>query len=86
MRYTRGMQFLSIQAWGALYAAILFVICAVGVHAFRLAAFGYKSMKKKPSPKKEETQEKSEPVYYLVERKKKRRNAEYSDPKRFQFK
>ena len=82
------MLLLSIQAWGALYAAILFVICAAAVHIVRLVVFGYGAMKKKPPENKPEQKapEKSEAVYYIVERKKKRPKAEYSDPKRFQFK
>lgn len=83
------MDILSIQAQGALYSAILFVICAVIVHAFRLARIGYRSMKKKPGEKKSsaaETHEKAEPVYYIVERKKKRPKSDYSDPKRITFK
>ena len=82
------MTLLSVQAFGALYAAILLVICLVFVHAFRLSWVGYRSMKTKPPEKKEHSAEKdkAEPVYYIVERKKKRPKAEYSDPKRFQFK
>ncbi len=84
------MVLLSIQSQGAIYTVILFVLCAVFVHAFRLAKIGYKSMKKRPSDKKEPKSsahaEKPEPVYYIVERKKKRPKAEYSDPKRISFK
>lgn len=80
------MELLSIQAWGALYAAILFVLCAVTVHAVKLAVFGYRALKKKPAEKKEPPPEQREPVYYIVERKKKRSKPEYSDPKRIQFK
>lgn len=81
------MTLLSIQAFGALYTAVLFLICAIAVHAFRLARVGYRSMKKKPPEKKAEpAPEKTEPVYYIVERKKKRPKSEYSDPKRIQFK
>lgn len=82
------MELLSVQAQGALYSAILFLICAVVVHAFRLARIGYRSMKKKPAEKKAsaQTREKAEPVYYIVERKKKRPKSEYSDPKRITFK
>ena len=67
------MLLLSIQAWGALYAAILFVICAAAVHIVRLVVFGYGAMKKKPPENKPEQKapEKSEAVYYIVERKKK---------------
>ena len=75
------MNLLSIQAWGAFYTVILFLLCAFAVHAVRLAAIGYRSMKKQARPAK-----KTEPVYYIVERKKKRPKSEYSDPKRIQFK
>ncbi len=83
------MSILSIQAQGAVYTVILFAICAILVHAVRLAAIGYKSMKKRSSAVKKatpETEKTAEPVYYIVERKKKRPKSEYSDPRRIQFK
>lgn len=85
------MNFLSVQTQGAIYTVVLFVVCAVLVHAFRLAKIGYKSMKKRPADKDRaapETKgsEKTDAVYYIVERKKKRQKAEYSDPKRISFK
>ncbi len=82
------MNLLSIQAWGAFYTVILFLLCAFAVHAVRLAAIGYRSMKKqaRPAKKTEPSRGQTEPVYYIVERKKKRPKSEYSDPKRIQFK
>ena len=83
------MNILSIQAWGAVYTVILFAICFFIVHLLRLALYGYRTVRKKPSGKEEkpEKPEKaSEPVYYIVERKKKRPKSEYSDPKRITFK
>ncbi len=81
------MILLSVQARGALYAAILFLLCAAAVHAIRLAAIGYRSLrKKKPSKRSVPKPPPPEPVYFLVERKKKRPKPEYSEPKRIQFK
>lgn len=83
------MALLSVQALGILYTAALFLICLVLVHAFYLARLGYLALRKKPDPPpppKEETAKKPDTVYYIVEKKKKRAKAEYSEPKRIQFK
>lgn len=78
---------LSVQALGAVYTACFFLLCLAVVHAFRLAWLGYRSLQKKPEPPKEKAAPKPpEEVYYIVERKKKRAKAEYSEPKRIQFK
>lgn len=81
-----GMNLLSSQSAGIGYAAILLLMCIVAVHGFRLAKIGYRSLKKKlppsPPPKQEKKQE---PVYFIVERRKKRSRAEYSEPKRIDF-
>ena len=79
---------LSIQAYGALYSLCLLLICLVVVHGVRLALLGYRSLTKKappPTPKPKPAPAPEE-VYYIVERKKKRAKAEYSEPKRIQFK
>ncbi len=83
---------MSIQTLGAIYTVILLGVCFLIIHALRLAAVGYRAMRKRDSDKgrrnasPSETEEKGEPVYYIVERKKKRLKTEYSDPKRFTFK
>ena len=81
------MNLLSVQGQGALYAAALFLVCIVIVHAIKLARVGWRTLGKKlpPNPPPKEKEE-AEPVYFLVERKKKRPKKEYSEPKRIKFK
>ncbi len=81
------MNLLSVQGQGALYAAVLLLICIVIVHTIKLARVGWRTLGKKlpPNPPPKEKEE-SEPVYFLVERKKKRPKTEYSEPKRIKFK
>lgn len=81
------MNLLSVQGQGALYTVILLLACIVIVHAIKLARIGYRTLGKKlpPAPPPKEKEE-PEPVYFLVERKKKRTKAEYSEPKRINFK
>ncbi len=78
---------LSVQGLGALYAFCVLIICVILVFGFRLARIGWRTLAKKlppdPPPKEEKP---AEPVYFLVERKKKRARAEYSAPKRIDFK
>ena len=78
---------LSVQALGALYSFLTFLICILLVFGFRLARIGWRTLFKKlppePPPKAEKP---TEPVYFLVERKKKRARAEYSAPRRIDFK
>ena len=86
MLYNGGM-LLSVQGEGAVWTVLLFLICVIVVHGVKLAKIGYRTLVKKlpPAPPKE-PEKKSEPVYYIVEKKKKRARAEYSEPKRIQFK
>ena len=81
------MNLLSVQGQGALYAAIVFLLCIAIVHGIKLARIGWRTLGKKlpPSPPPKENEE-PEPVYFLVERKKKRARTEYSEPKRIKFK
>ena len=78
---------LSVQGEGAVWTGLLFLICVIVVHGFFLARIGYRTLFKKlpPAPPKE-PEKKPEPVYFIVEKKKKRAKAEYSEPRRFQFK
>lgn len=85
--YNGGMNLLSVQGQGFLYALCLFFICVAAVHLFKLARIGYRTLGKKvpaEKPKKQKTEK--EPVYFLVERKKKRSKPEYDEPKRISFK
>ncbi len=79
------MNLLSVQGRGAVVSVLIFLICFILVHAFRLARFGWRTMRKKLPPEKPKPAD-PEPVYYIVERKKKRAKAEYDNPKRIQFK
>ena len=84
------MNLLSIQGQGAVYAVILFFLCVVIVHGYKLAKIGYRSLHKKlppqPPPKAEKEKKPPEPVYFIVERKKKKSTkTEYSEPKRIKF-
>ena len=78
---------LSVMGLGALYAFVVLLICIILVFGLRLARIGWRTLHKNlppdPPPKEEK---KPEPVYFLVERKKKRSRAEYSTPKRIDFK
>ena len=78
---------LSVQGEGAVYTIFLLLFCVIVVHGIKLAHIGYRTLFKKlpPSPPKE-PEKKVEPVYFIVEKKKKRAKAEYSEPKRIQFK
>lgn len=81
------MNLLSIQSDGALYTLLLFFLCAVLVHGYKLAKIGWRTLYKKLPPEKPRRKTKTpEPVYYIVERKKKRTTkTEYSEPKRIKF-
>ena len=81
------MNILSVQGQGALYTVLVLIIVIIVVHGIKLARIGYRSLGKKlpPEPPPKEKNE-PEPVYFLVERKKKRARAEYSAPKRIDFK
>ena len=87
LHYNAGMNLLSVQSEGALYAVLILLVCIVIVHAAKLAYIGYRTLGKKlpPSPPKKPEQ-KPEPVYFIVEKKKKRAKAEYTEPRRIQFK
>ena len=80
---------LSVQALGAVYTVCLFILCLIAVHAVKLVRLGYRSLGKKaeppPAPPPKAPKQPQE-VYYIVERKKKRAQAEYSEPRRIQFK
>ena len=78
---------LSVQGLGALYTFCTLLICIILVFGFRLARIGWRTLHKKLPPDPPPAKEKApEPVYFLVERKKKRARAQYSDPKRIDFK
>ena len=81
------MNLLSLQSDGALYAVLILLVIVVLVHAIKLAHIGYRTLGKKlpPSPPKK-PEPKPEPVYFIVEKKKKRAKAEYSEPRRIDFK
>ena len=86
MCYHAGM-LLSVQGLGALYSVLALLICVLVVFGFRLARISWRSLYKKLPPEAPPKAEKpAEPVYFLVERKKKRARAEYSAPKRIDFK
>ncbi len=80
------MNLLSVQGNGAIYTAILLLICILVVHFIKLARVGYRTLGKKLPPQKPPKKKASEPVYFLVERKKTRSKPEYSEPKRISFK
>ena len=71
---------------GLLYLVLIFLICFAIVHFIKLAALGFKSLRKKPEPKPPEKkpEKKVEPVYYIVEKKRAKRT--YSAPKEIKFK
>ena len=76
-----------LQGLGALYIVLLFVLCFIIIHGIKLAILGWRTFGKKLPPEKPKvTEKKAEPVYFIVEKKKKRAKAEYSEPKRIQFK
>ncbi len=89
VRYDTGMNLLSIQGQGALYALLILFICAVLVYGFRLALIGWRTMHKKLPPQKPRKKTNTpEPVYYIVEKKKRKATktkTEYSEPKRIKF-
>ena len=86
-RYNEGMNLLSIQGQGALYTLSLLLVCIVLVFAVKLAIVGYRALGKKLPPEApKKPKPKPEQVYFIVERKKKRAKAEYSEPRRIQFK
>lgn len=71
---------------GILYLFLTFLFCFILVHLIKLAIIGLSSLKKQPAAEeKKPTQPKTEPVYYIVE-KKRARKANYSEPKRIEFK
>ena len=78
---------LSVQGQGALYAFCILLVCILLVFGFRLVRVGWRTLNKKlppdPPPK---TAKPAAPVYFLVARKKKRARAEYSAPRRIDFK
>ena len=80
------MNLLSVQGEGFAYTLIALFICIGVIHLVRLAVIGYRAMHKKPAPPPKKQEKTTEPVYYIVEKKKKRAKAEYSEPKRIQFK
>ncbi|MBR7186817.1 MAG: hypothetical protein IKD43_04975 [Clostridia bacterium] len=86
--YHASMILLSVQWMGALYAAMIFAICFLAVHFFKLAKMGYLAYRipQKKEEEREPKEEKPEPVYYIEEKKKKRAKATYSEPKRIHFK
>lgn len=71
---------------GLLYIILIYLVCFALVHLLKLAAIGFKSLRKKPEPKPPEKKpdKKPEPVYYIVEKKRAKRS--YSAPKEIQFK
>jgi len=71
---------------GLVYLILVFLVCFTIVHFFKLAAVGFKSLRKKPEPKpvEKKPEKKVEPVYYIVEKKRAKRS--YSAPKEIQFK
>ena len=78
---------LSVQNLGILYILLLFSLCFVIVHGIKLAILGWRTLgRKMPAEKPKPAEKKVEPVYFIVEKKKKRAKAEYSEPKRIQFK
>ena len=80
------MKLLSVQGAGFAYTILALLICIAVIHLVRLAALGYRAAHKKQEPPQKKPEPKPEPVYYIVEKKKKRAKAEYSEPKRIQFK
>jgi hypothetical protein len=84
---------LSVHAFGFLWLVVLFAVCFLAVHTFRLARLGRKYQKQRnhtPPPntaqeKKTPPQSEGEPIYYIVERKR-RAKSSYSEPKRIHFK
>ena len=78
---------ISVQAQGILWTVLLLLFCIIVVHGIKLAAIGYRTVRKNlpPEPPKQ-PETKPEPVYFLVERKKKRtKKSEFSEPKRIEF-
>lgn len=69
-----------------MYIILIYLVCFALVHFLKLAAIGFKSLRKKPEPKPPEKkpEKKPEPVYYIVEKKRAKRS--YSAPKEIQFK
>lgn len=89
LRYDTGMNLLSAQGQGALYALLILFVCAVVVYGVKLAIIGWRTMHKKLPPQKPRKKVSSpEPVYYIVEKKKKKTTktkTEYAEPKRIKF-
>ena len=74
---------------GFLLAALLFIICFVGVHLLIFAYVGWETKRKKANKQPEEEKKpptEREPIYYIVERKKKRTKSSYGEPKEINFK
>ncbi len=75
---------------GALYLAILFILCFGAVTGAKLLR-RYLAARKKPSPPPAQKPEQPPPpepktVYYLVEKKRTAKRAEYKQPKKIDFK
>lgn len=75
---------------GALYLAILFILCFGAVTGAKLLR-RYLAARKKPSPPPAQKAEQPPPpepktVYYLVEKKRTAKRAEYKQPKKIDFK
>ena len=75
---------------GALYLAILFILCFGAVTGAKLLR-RYLAARKKPSPPPAQKPEQPPPpepktVYYLVEKKRTAKRTEYKQPKKIDFK
>lgn len=75
---------------GALYLAILFILCFGAVTGAKLLR-RYLAARKKPSPPPAQKAEQPPPpepktVYYLVEKKRTAKRTEYKQPKKIDFK
>ena len=76
---------LSVRDW-ARCTPLCPLICIILVFGLRLARIGWRTLPKNCRPIPRQRRKKSGAVYFLVERKKKRSRAEYSTPKRIDFK
>lgn len=84
---------LSGGAVGFLLSILLFGICFLGTHLFKLAKYGWEKVQEPPNkqtppqkPQEKAPAKEQEPIYYVIERKRKKPKTTYSEPKQITFK
>ena len=78
---------------GFFISLLLFAVCFLSVHLFKLARYGWEEVQEEPQKETqpEKPQEKApakeqEPIYYVIERKRKKPKTTYSEPRQITFK